>query len=737
MPQDADVVLRDGSTVHVRPVRPDDEPGLAAFLHGLSEEGRVFRFFSGATNVDRWAHQAARAAEGEIGLVALAGPGGRIAAHAQVVPISPTRGEMAFAVADDLQGRGLATVMLAHLAQYARAQGVEVLEAEVMPANHRMSDVFRRSGFPVDVRWADGVMRFESPTALTPETIERFERRAHDATKESVAHVLRPGSVGVVGAPDVLANLRASGAEGIEAAEGVEAELVVVRGEPGDVLATATRAGAAGARALVVLSGGFAEAGAEGLALQAELLATCRSHGMRLLGPNSIGALAPGCGLNATIYPRLPPHGDIGLLTQSGSVGLALLERAARLGLGLSSFAATGNRADLSGNDFLRYWRDDEATRVVLLYLESFGNPRNFARIAREVSRRKPVVAVKSGRTPAGVRAAASHTGALVAASETNVAALFRQAGVIRTDTLPEMIDVARLLATQPLPEGERVGIVTSAGGPGILCADACAAEGLDVAAPPTDVRATATPGDYAAAAAAHDCDAVIAIVAPPAQADPHEVANAITAATPVPLLVVTMGGGEYAFPEEAARALARAAGYARWRRAPQGTLPSFDDVRREDAAALLAQAAAHEPRWLEDDGARGLLEAWGLRLADHAPYASAEPVSVGVTLDPRFGPLVACGAAAAGHGEVDVRLTPLTVEEAQELAGVGREALADILLRVAALADAHPEVLAVDLDPVAARQDDAAILAARVLVATATPEPAWPALGTVPPRAA
>ncbi len=403
--------------------------------------------------------------------------------------------------------------------------------------------------------------------------------------------------------------------------------------------------------------------GEHGAELQAELLEACRAGGMRLVGPNCLGVLntARGVRLNATFAPEPPRPGRIAFASQSGAFGIAAIAEAARRGLGLSSFVSTGDKADLSGNDFLRYWEQDDDTDVVLLYLESFGNPRRFSRIARAVAARKPIVAVKSGRSAAGARAAASHTGALLAASDVTVDALFAHAGVIRTETVAEQIDVAALLAAQPLPRGDRVAIVTNAGGPGIACADACIAAGLRVdplADPvrerlrqwlpahaalgnPVDMIASASPDDFQhtieRVAAEADIDAVVAIFIPPLVTRAEDVAaairaaGAVTAATSTPLLAVFMaatdaeltalaGDGSvpvYGTPEEAARALGHVARYATWRRAGADQPPSLADVDPDAVAAVLAGALASGEEWLAPPDVERVLAAYGIPLVE------------------------------------------------------------------------------------------------------------------------
>ena len=630
-----DVALRDGTTVKVRPLVADDEPGLRSLFDGLSLESRTLRFFSAGADVHRAAtYMASLTADRGQALVAVTGDPEEIVAHAAYVREGDAgRAEVAFEVADAWQGRGISTLLLAHLSELAIADGIDTFTAVVLPDNRRMIQVFRDSGFAVAVKSAPGELLVELPAELGEEAHARFEERDHVAAAAAVAHVLRPESVAVIGVSirngsvgaAVLQNLRSAGYRGrlyvihpreaevaglpayrsvTELPEPVELAVIALPAE--SVVEVARQCGAAGVRALVVLSAGFAEIGPLGRDRQAELLAVCRASGMRLIGPNCLGVLNTAIGLNASFAPVAPPPGTVAFASQSGAFGIAAIAEAARRGLGLSSFVSTGNKADLSGNDLLRYWEADESTEVVGLYLESFGNPRRFGHIARRVAARKPVIAVKSGRSAAGSRAAASHTGALLAASDSSVDALFRHAGVIRTGTVGELFDVAALLAGQPLPAGDRVGIVTNAGGPGIACADACEAAGLRVEPLPTKTRrrlgrhlpreaTTTNPVDMIASASAEDyrrsieamaadasVDAVVAIFIPPLVTQARDVAEAVRAAAEAtraagkPLLAVwmaqddaalaTLAGGvggvpAYGTPEEAVRALAHAAG--------------------------------------------------------------------------------------------------------------------------------------------------------------------------------
>ena len=681
----SDVALCDGSTVHVRSAELSDVEPLSAFLDALSPQARWFRFLAA---VDAGA--AARVLlERGVGLLATTGPAGAIVAHACYVPAAPGRAELAFEVAEAWQGHGIATLLLAQLAELAEAAGIATLTAVVHPSNHRMLQVFRDSGFAIEVSSEPGELHIRMPSELGREAREQFEERDGIAAVAAVRHVLEPASIAVVGASRrhdsvggaVLRNLLAAGFTGpvypvnrhagrvaglrayaslADVPERVELAVIAIAAPA--VLDVARDCAAQDVRALVVLSAGFGEAGPDGRARQDELLRICRESGMRLVGPNSLGVLNtdPGVRLDATFAPGAPPAGRIAFASQSGAYGIAALDLAARRGLGLSSFVSMGDKADLSGNDFLRYWEQDDHTDVVLLYLESLGNPRRFGQIARRLTATKPVIAVKSGRTRAGRRAASSHTGALLESSEATVDALFQHAGVIRVETLDEQLDVAALLALAPLPLGDRVAIVTNAGGPAITCADACGAAGLRVEPLTEQTRARLTtslpaaaavgnPVDMLAAATAADfrrtiglvacdpgVDAVIAIFIPALpgrRCDP--VLNAIRTASRraardgVAVAAVVMAPWTadadapgrpavpvYSTPEHAARAFGHAARHARHMRAPAPPPQTPAGVDADGAAAVIAEALGDSPSWLAPDATARLLRAYGLALA-------------------------------------------------------------------------------------------------------------------------
>ncbi len=665
-----DTILRDGSAITVRDATPADEAALLAFLEGLDAETRRLRFATVRPNLPDRAHRwAVPERPGDISLIAELGggndgSGATIIGNASCDQLGPDSAEVAFVVSEEHQGRGIATLLIEELARRAAAVGITTFHAEVLPENANMIAVFRATGFPLRVHADIGELRLEFPTALAGEARTRFERREQHAAAAAVRALLHPRSVAVIGASrrrgtmggELFHNLLSGGFNGpvypvnpnADVVQSVAAyrsvadipgpvDLAVVAVSKELVLDVVHACAEKGVRSVVVASRGFAESGPDGAARQRELVAACRGAGMRLVGPNSMGVINPdpAVALNATFGPTVPPYGGVGFLTQSGALGLAIIEHAARFGLGLASFIAIGNKADLSGNDFLQYWEDDERCRVIALYLESLGNPRKFSRIARRVGRTKPVIAVKSGRSAAGARATTSHTGARLGQSDVTVEALFRQAGVVRTDTLGEFFDVAQLLASQPLPEGRGVAILTNGGGPGILAADAAEAAGLVVPALPADVcealaavlpaeaplgnpvdTLDASPEAYGRAlevlAACPDVHAAIVLFVPPLGGGTDAVALAIREAAEhlerrIPVLAVFMGGDggpaalregdtripSYAYPEEAARALGHAAWYAEWRRSVPGTVPVFPDIRVDDAAAILADALA------------------------------------------------------------------------------------------------------------------------------------------------
>lgn len=678
-----DVVLRDGSTICLRPAEERDLDALLAFLRSLSPESLYYRFL-GLPSLNASRVRALTTAGGGAAASLIAESGGRIAAFAGFYRdrTSVDRAEVAFAVSDALQGHGIGTRLLERLASIARAQGINTFDAYVMGENRRMLDMFRDSGFAVTTLLEDAVCHVIVSLSVTEGFADKAAARSRMAATASMKAFFEPRVVAVVGAnrergkigSEILHNLVAAGFTGTivpvhptaPEIEGLTAyprvidipgpvDLAVIVVPAAHVLAAVDDCISRNVPAICVISAGFSECDAEGRAREAILVDRIRQAGCRLIGPNCMGLLNtnPAVRLNATFSPVYPPAGGVAMSTQSGALGLAILDYAKRLNIGISSFVSVGNKPDVSGNDLIQYWADDPATSVILLYLESFGNPRKFSEIARRVARTKPIVAVKAGRSTAGSRAAASHTGAL-ASSDTVVDALFRQAGVIRTERLEELFDVAALLSHQPVPRGARVAILTNAGGPGILAADACEANGLQLPslseATRTELRSflpaaasVGNPVDMLASAPADHyrraletilrddhVDSVIAIFIPPLVTEPDAVATAIAEGARrvegKPVLGVFMRADgapatlapipSYAFPESAALALARVTTYGQWRAKPLEPPPVIGGFDREPIRRIVEQVLGRGGGWATSAEAAAVLSAAGIECA-------------------------------------------------------------------------------------------------------------------------
>jgi acetate---CoA ligase (ADP-forming) len=737
LPSVADVVLRDGSTMRFRPPGPEDAEGLLAFFRRLSDRSLYLRFHGHPSVDERLVEPVLAPDWAERG--ALVGTkDDRIVAVANYVRLRDLRtAEVALAVADELQGRGVGTRLLEQLAAAAASVGIEEFVAEVMQDNMAMLRVFADAGFETTRKTVSGTAEVLLSLRATETLRTRVDQRDHVGVMTSLQPFFDPKTVAVVGASprpgsiggELFRNLLRGEFRGVafpvnrsgDSVAGVRAQRSVAEiGEPVDlavvclpgpaVLEGAKEALAAGVRALCVISAGFAEIGPEGAERQEQLLELVRGHGARLLGPNCLGIAVAAPRLNATFGPRALPPGNVGFSSQSGALGLAVLERAAERRLGLSSFVSIGNKADISSNDLLEYWEEDSQTDVVLLYLESFGNPRKFARVARRVARTKPIVAMKAGRTRAGARAASSHTAAL-AGSEAAVDALFHQAGVLRVDTLEELLDVTSLLAAQPLPRGRNVAVLTNAGGLGILCADACEAAGLtlppladatveevrDLLPPeasvsnPVDMLGSAVGSTYEQVMPLllrdPGLDAVIVLFVPPVVAGAEEVADAVARAVertgaadkPVLACVISSGGtperllsapvAAFPYPESAARALGRAADRAEWLRRPQGRVADLDGIDVDGAHRIVREAGE---RWLRPDEARNLLQAYGVPLVAER---SAETVDEAVAAAEELGfPVVLKTALAGVHKTerggvaLDLRDAPAVREAAERI---------------------------------------------------------------------
>jgi acyl-CoA synthetase (NDP forming)/GNAT superfamily N-acetyltransferase len=660
----ADVVLADGGTVHLRPITPADAGGLLALHARLSQRTLYLRFFgpypvlpdrdlARFTTVDH---------DERVALVATLGDD--LIAVGRYERLADGTAEVAFIVRDDQQGRGVGSILLEHLAAAARERGIHRFVAEVLAENGQMLRVFRDAGYKVSREFEGGVLHLEFDIDPTQRSVEVARAREQAAEARSVRNVLHARSVAVIGASAdpskighaVLRNLLrvdfagpvypvnpdARSVSGVRAYPSVaaipdEVDLAVVAVPAASVEEVADECLAKGVKALLVITSGFGETGPDGMSAERRLVAEARAHGMRVIGPNALGVVNtdPEVRLNASLAPVLPGRGRVGFFSQSGALGVAILAEAAQRGLGLSTFVSAGNRADLSGNDLLQYWQTDPATDVVLLYLESFGNPRKFARLARRLARSKPIVAVKSGRH-IGVVPGLAETS--VPVDEASVAALFEQAGVIRVASLAELFDIALLLANQPLPAGPRVAVVGNSSALGLLAADAILDNGLRLApGSPVDVGAAASPDKFAAAvreaARDHETQALVVVFVPPVEVPAAEYAAALKAAVagldkpvvstflaaegiPAQLAVPGPDGTpsrgsvpSYPSPEPAVLALARAVRYARWRSGPVG---SFDTP---PGMALDGVPPMDSERTLADADAVGLLAAAGIEV--------------------------------------------------------------------------------------------------------------------------
>lgn len=628
-------VLGDGATVELRPIRPSDRDALAAFHERQSAESIYFRFFQHRpklssreldffTNVDYVDRMA---------FVALVG-GELVAVARYEKGESNDEPEVAFFVDDNHHGRGLATLMLEYLAAAARSQGYDTLTASVLPENYAMLGVFRKAGFAAKTRFDGGVIGVEVNIAVSAETIDAIAARRSKARSRSVARLLRPRSVAVVGAgrrPGSVGNEllgqivdggytgtvhavnpSATEVRGLPAvpslgAIGEPVDLVIVAVPKAAVAGVVAEAATLGCGGLVIVSAGFADADAEGWREQRRLVSVARDHGMRLVGPNSFGLVNtdPEVSLHALFLDVAAERGTVGVLSQSGTLGGGVLELLRNRRLGISSFLAVGNRADVSVNDVLDYWLADEATAMVLLYVENYGNLRTFTHTARSLAAVKPVVTI---RPP-----------------EDDLVELLRQSGVLQVDGVGEMAEVARVLDTQPLPGGSRVVVVSNAASIARLAVAACRRQGLDVVVPASvpsvapnaivgsldavlvgDVDSSAAVGTddgvddeqvLVAAAVSAEVDAVLIVMVPNLDLPPDELAgllDRVNRSIDKPVVAVGLVGERrlrvsglpvFEFPEEGARALGRLADYARWRRQNEERPAPFDDERHIEVA--------------------------------------------------------------------------------------------------------------------------------------------------------
>lgn len=677
---EADVLLRDGTAAHLRPIKPEDAEALVAFYSRVSDESKYYRFFApypqlSDSDVQKFTH-----VDGVKRVAFILTLGKDLIAVGRFDAINDTDAEVAFLVEDAHQGRGIAQLLLEHLAQAGRELGYKRFFADVLPENIRMIQVFNEMGYSTKRETEFGVIQMTLDIEATTNAVGVMRRREHRAEAASIARIMNSKSIAVVGASRkedsvgqaAVRNLVMAGYSGSVYAVNPTAESVsglpaftAVSDIPGPVeLAIVAVPAAAvadvvldcankGVHSMIVISAGFAEIGEEGRQRQREVLGLARSYGLRLIGPNCLGIINtdPDVRLNASLASRMPSRGRVGFFCQSGALGTAILERVARRGLGLSTFVSAGNRADVSGNDLMQYWETDEATEVVLLYLESIGNPRKFARIARRVSSVKPVIAVKSGRSTQGVPV--GHAVRETQAPQAAVDAMFSQAGVIQVESLDEAFDVAQLLAHQPLPRGKKIAIVGNSDALALLVGDAATGHGLEVSVT-LSLGAGATADDFEVALDRaldnQDVDALVALYIPPLNVSGEDVANVLATVAeqadkpivstflgskgvPELLRVPELGGSagrgsvpSYHSPESAVKALAHAVNYAQWAARDHGAVRDLEhdtDAAREIVESFLAE----NPNGgvLDFSTIQTLLGIYGVDVWPYVPVSSRE----------------------------------------------------------------------------------------------------------------
>ncbi len=752
-------LLRDGSTVRIHPAGPADADAVREMHAAMSPDNMYLRFFSmSPANAEHEAQRVCRPPEpGHTALLAWLGDT-VVGVASYEVTGRPDTAEVAFAVADNMHHHGIATLLLDHLVSIARQHQIRAFTAETLAENTAMLRVFADAGLPVLRESADGVVDLTIPLpanaadASLTTYLDAVSRRESYADVASLRHLLKPEAIAVVGASRransvgtrLLHNILASGFAGrvypvnphadqidgvpctraiADLPENIDVAIIAVPAPA--VPEVAEQCGRRGVRSLVVITSGLGEFGPV-------LLATCRQYGMRLVGPNCFGVAIPSLGLDATFGRDRLFDGTAGLAVQSGGLGVSIAAHLSQLGIGVSSFVSMGDKYDVSGNDLLTWWEQDEQTGMAILYLESFGNPRKFARTARRVSQRMPVLTVMGGRSDAGQRAAQSHTAAAATPLVTQEA-LFAQAGIIATASLGELIGAAAFLSCQPCPSGSRVVVISNAGGAGVLAADACGDHGLLLAplsqatrdrlagllpagasiANPVDTTAAidaATFRDCLAALAADDSvDAVIAVTVPTAIADLTEAVAA--AALPKPVVAAVLDQQEdvrlmpaaasaapgyglpevaastptpaisavptFAYPEGAVMALAHAARYGMWRGQPRGRVPELRGVRADEARALVAGFLKAEPSggWMPAASVRALLDCYGIPLVSTV-FAGGEQEAIAAAAA-LGGPVVLKAEAAGLVHKTEAGAVKLDLRDAADVAAAYQDLVA------------------------------------------------------------
>ena len=684
---EADVVLADGGTAHLRPITPQDGELLEEFHSRLSERTIYYRFFSAKRRLspDDVRRFTVVDYDNRVALVAMIS--GVLIGVARYDRLNDTDAEVAFVVEDAHQGRGIGSVLLEHLAAVARERGVRRFVAEVLAENRQMIRVFTDAGYSATRSFDSGAVSLTFPIEPTALSVEVMQAREHRAEYRSVERLLHPASVAVVGAsrregslgrtvlaalvgagfphPVYAVNPQAKEIAGVPAYPSVRdlpdpVDLAVICTPGNEVLGVVEDCAAHGVKGLVVISD-------MDESQERTLAAMARAGGMRVVGPSAFGIADTGSRLNATLSSTLPVKGPVGFFAQSGALGISLLEAARHRGIGLSSFVSAGRRADVSGNDMLQFFEEDSATNVLVLWLETFGNPRKFVRLARRIGRRRPVVLLRAGASPLS-------------------AAVHRQAGIIAVETPGEMFDVAAVLAEQPLPGGRRVGIVSNSAALTVLAQEHCAAGAMPVtrvAGLPPDAQAPDYERCLDELLGDDEVDAIVAVFQPPLVTTGEAVASAIArageraAGKPVVASFLAVVGlrpelgtvPSYGSPIEAIRALQRAVDYADWRRRPAGTAPDLDGIDTAAAQALVRSSLRDGAHRLDAETTRRLLGCYGIELWPMLPAPDPE---------------AAVAAADALGWPVALKATAEALRHRTDLGGVRLDLVSPEDLRVA-----------------------------------------------------
>ena len=754
---EADVVLSNGRPVHLRPIVPQDASRLQDFHQSLSPETIYFRFFTSkpelsARELERFSNVDHR---DRVAFVALVSD--EIVGVGRYDRINETDAEIAFNIRDEYQGRGLGSVFLEHLAAAGRDRGITRFVAEVLPENRRMINTFKEAGYTIAQRYEDDVLSISFAIASTEQSRAVTIAREHRAEARSVQLLMTPASIAVIGASDspgnigriVVANLIAGGFNGriipvhptAESVLGIPCvsdlrdqgsiDLAVVAVAANLVMKVTAEVADAGISGLIVLSRGFGDAGPEGQLMQSQLLAYCRAHGIRLVGPNALGLINtdPDISVNASLAESMPHAGSLGFFSQSGAFGGSILGRLTRRGLGVSAFVSAGNRADVSGNDFLQFWESDSRTRAILLYIESFGNPRKFARLVRRIAAVKPVLMVRVGG--AGLNLPSGHRAERTFLSEQAVEDILQAAGPIVLDSIDDMLNLAGVIDSQPLPTDAGIAIVGNSEALMVLASNAAHRTGCEISAGPIIIPTAQDPEDYRAAVRRvlneAAVGALLLIHSPGTGGSPDDQIRLMLleeghdAAKPV--LAVMQGSVDgcrvidgiptFLDVEDALMALSRLQNFDRWRQTQAIGPEPPENVDVETISSIVAKVLARDETHLTDRESRELLFALGIELQD---VPAVGLVGRGCTLtlfiDPQFGSVCGFGVAdpmAAVLNDVVYRLAPMhvhhtldAVESVRAFPLVGGDILAksyaEVLHRLSWLHELAPEIALVSL---------------------------------------